>query len=386
MKPINADDYRRLARRRLPRMVFDYLEGGAGDERGIRRNLAAFEAITLAPRRLVDVSRRSMSVRLLGREQPLPFVVAPMGLNGVLWPDGDVALARAARKARIPFTLSTASNATIEDVAERAGGELWFQLYVVQRSLADQLVARALAAGYRTLVLTVDVAVNGKRERDLRSGFGVPFRYSARTVLDAALHPTWALRQLRHGLPQLANFVSQDTADVNAQAALMRRQMDASFDWDDLKALRDAWPHTLLVKGVMDPADATHCVELGADGVVLSNHGGRQLEDARTPIEVLPAVAAAVKAPLLLDSGVRRGSDVVKAVAMGAQAVLLGRPLLYGLATAGEEGATHVLEMLAAEVDTTLALVGCPDVLRLNTGHVGLPAMGSGFGLMPNSA
>jgi (S)-mandelate dehydrogenase len=201
MMPINVEDYRRLARRRLPRMVFDYVEGGAGDERGIRRNLAAFEAITLAPRRLVDVSQRNASVHVLGRKQPLPFVIAPMGLNGVLWPDGDVALARAARKVGIPFILSTASNATIEDVAERAGGDLWFQLYVVQRSLADRLVGRALAAGYRTLVLTVDVAVNGKRERDLRSGFGVPFRYSVRTVMDAAIHPAWTLQQIRHGLP-----------------------------------------------------------------------------------------------------------------------------------------------------------------------------------------
>ena len=370
MTPINVEDYRGLARRRLPRMVFDYLEGGAGDERGLRRNLAAFEAVTLAPRRLIDVSRRDASVRLLGHDQPLPFVIAPTGLNGVLWPDGDVALARAALRAGIPFALSTASNATIEDVAERAGGELWFQLYVVQRALADRLVRRALTAGYRTLVLTVDVAVNGKRERDLRSGFAIPFRYSPKVLLDAALHPLWSLRQVRHGLPQLANFARADATDVNAQAALMRRQMDASFAWDDLKALRDVWPHTLLVKGVMDAEDAERCVELGVDGVILSNHGGRQLEDVRSPVEVLPEVAARVQAPLLLDSGVRRGADAVKALALGAQAVLLGRAVLYGLAARGEEGASHVLQILAAELDTTLALVGCPEAARLGPGQV----------------
>jgi (S)-mandelate dehydrogenase len=370
MTPINVEDYRRLARRRLPRMVFDYLEGGAGDERGLRRNLAGFEAVTLSPRRLIDVSRRDFSVELFGHRQSLPFVIAPTGLNGVLWPDGDVALARAARKAGIPFALSTASNATIEDVAGRAGGELWFQLYVVQRGLAEQLVRRALAAGYRTLVLTVDVAVNGKRERDMRSGFGVPFRYSAGTVLDAALHPLWSLGQVRHGLPQLANFAQPGAGDVNAQAALMRRQMDASFAWDDLKALRDAWPNTLLVKGIMNAEDAERCVELGADGVILSNHGGRQLEDARAPIEVLPGVAARTQTPLLLDSGVRRGADAVKALAMGAKAVLLGRAVLYGLAARGEEGASHVLQILAAELDTTLALLGCPEVARLGPGHI----------------
>ncbi|MBV8916007.1 MAG: alpha-hydroxy-acid oxidizing protein, partial [Acetobacteraceae bacterium] len=234
----------------------------------------------------------------------------------------------------------------------------------------EHLVRRALAAGYRTLVLTVDVAVNGKRERDMRSGFGVPFRYSARTVLDAALHPLWSLRQVKHGLPQLANFAQPGTGDFNAQAALMRRQMDASFAWDDLNALRDAWPHILLVKGIMNADDAERCVQLGANGVILSNHGGRQLEDAQAPLEVLPAVAARVQAPLLLDSGVRRGADAVKALAMGAKAVLLGRAVLYGLAARGEEGASHVLEILAAELDTTLALLGCPEAARLGPGHI----------------
>ena len=251
MTPNSVDDYRSLAKRRLPRMVFDYLDGGAESERGLHRNLEAFAATNFAPRRLVDVSRRSSSVSLFGRTLPTPFVVAPTGLNGALWPDGDVALARAARSAGIPFVLSTASNATIEDVAERAGGDLWFQLYVVQRDLAQQLVGRAKEAGYRVLVLTVDVAVNGKRERDLRNGFGIPFRQTPRSVLDAVTHPRWTLRQIRHGLPQLANFASPNATDVNAQAALMRRQMDASFCWEDLQALRDAWPGLLIVKGIM---------------------------------------------------------------------------------------------------------------------------------------
>ena len=195
VKPRNVEDYRRLAAKRLPRMVFDYLDGGAESERGLRRNRAAFEAICFEPWRLLDVSQRDLSVELFGRRQPMPLVIAPTGLNGALWPDGDVLLARAAARAGIPFALSTASNATIEDVADRAGGELWFQLYVVQRALAEALTKRALAAEYKTLVLTVDVPVNGKRERDMRNGFAIPFRYSPRAVLDGALHPDWLLRQ-----------------------------------------------------------------------------------------------------------------------------------------------------------------------------------------------
>ncbi|WP_311972605.1 alpha-hydroxy-acid oxidizing protein [Bradyrhizobium agreste] len=367
MTPINVDDYRSLARRRLPRMVFDYLDGGAESERGLHRNLKAFAAINFAPRRLVDVSQRSSSVSLFGRTLPTPFVVAPTGLNGALWPDGDVALARAARSAGIPFVLSTASNATIEDVAERAGGDLWFQLYVVQRDLAQQLVRRAKDAGYRVLVLTVDVAVNGRRERDLRNGFAIPFRQTRRSVLDAVTHPRWALNQIRHGLPQLANFARPDATDVNAQAALMRRQMDASFCWEDLQALRDAWPGILIVKGIMTSTDARRCRELGVDAVVLSNHGGRQIEDVPAPIDLLAEISNQnAMPPLLVDGGIRRGADAVKALALGAKAVLLGRAILYGLAAAGEQGASHVLEILTAEVDTTLALVGCPEAERLD--------------------
>jgi (S)-mandelate dehydrogenase len=370
MNPISVDDYRRLARRRLPRMVFDYLDGGAESERGLRRNIDALAAIKFLPRRLVDVSQRNSSVSVLGQTLPVPFVVAPTGLNGSLWPDGDVALARAARKGGIPFALSTASNATIEDVAERAGGDLWFQLYVLQRSLAKQLVQRAKEAGYRTLVLTVDVAVNGKRERDMRNGFAVPFRQTLRSVLGAAAHPRWTFAQLRHGLPQFANLVSPDANDVNAQAALMRRQMDASFSWDDLQALREAWPHTLLVKGIMTAEDASRCRELGVDAVILSNHGGRQVEDLHAPIDVLAKIANQDAIPLLVDGGIRRGADAVKSLALGAKAVLLGRAVLYGLAAAGEEGASHVLEILAAEVDTTLALIGCPEAARLDRAFV----------------
>lgn len=356
--PRNVEDYRRRAAQRLPRMVFDYLEGGAEDERGLARNRTAIENFRFEPQRLVDVSARDLSTELFGRKLPLPLLIAPTGLNGVFWPDGDVELARAAAKAGIPFILSTASTTRIEEVAERAGGELWFQLYVVQRDLAAALTRRALDAGYTTLVLTVDVAVNGKRERDTRNGFGIPFRYTPRVLLDGA--PAWTLAQLRHGLPQLANFASAAGPgnDVTAQAALMRRQMDASFSWTDLKALRDAWPHRLIVKGLLRAEDAARCEECGVDAVVISNHGGRQLEDVAAPIDRVEEFASRVDCPVLVDSGFRRGADIVKAVALGARAVLLGRATLYGLAAAGEAGASDVIEILRREIDTTLALIG----------------------------
>jgi (S)-mandelate dehydrogenase len=369
-KPLNVEDYGRLARRRLPKMVFDYLEGGAESERGLKRNRDSFERIQFNPHRLTDVSRRDLTIELFGHIHALPLIVAPTGLNGALWADGDLALARAAAEANIPFALSTASNATIEEVADKAGGELWFQLYVVQRQLAHQLVQRALSAGYRTLILTVDVPVNGNRERDRRSGFSIPFRYSPKIIIDCALHPSWSLQQVFHGFPQLANFASVDAKDVNAQAALMKRQMDASFSWDDLKALRDAWPHTLIVKGILNVADAKRCVETGVDGIILSNHGGRQLDDVCAPVDVLPKVVERVKAPVLIDSGIRRGADVVKAFARGARGVLLGRALLYGLAARGQVGVTDVLRILRGEIETTLALLGCPSIRQVTPDYL----------------
>lgn len=369
-KPVNTADFRALARKRLPRMVFDYLEGGAEDEIGLRHNRDAFEKVKFQPRRLVDVSSRSTRTSLFGKPLSAPMVIAPTGLNGIFWPDGDLALARAAGKFGIPFALSTASTSSIEAVADVATGELWFQLYIVHRKLAERLVQRALAAGYTTLVLTTDVGVNGKRERDLRNGFAMPVRYSLRTLLDGILHPRWSWDLVRHGMPQLANFASADVRDAEIQAALMSRQMDASFAWQDLKWLRDMWPHTLLIKGISRPDDAGRCIELGADGVILSNHGGRQLDAAIAPLEALSVTAQRIGAPVLMDSGIRRGSDVVKAVALGAKAVLLGRATLYALAAQGERGVAAALSMLRSEMDTTLAQIGCPAVTQLDSDYI----------------
>ncbi|QBR03687.1 alpha-hydroxy-acid oxidizing protein [Paraburkholderia pallida] len=372
-KSVNVADYRALAKKRLPRIVFDYLDGGAEDEIGLQHNLDVYREVKLQPRRLIDISKRSSQTTLFGRFLAAPLVIAPTGLNSIFWPDGDLALVQAAGKCGIPFALSTASTSSIETVAKVATGEIWFQLYVVHRTLAKLLVKRAYDAGYTTLVLTTDVGVNGKRERDMRNGFSMPMRYSVRTVVDGMLHPRWAYDLVRYGMPQLANFASQDVQDVELQAALMSRQMDTTFAWDDLKWLRDLWPHTLLIKGISRADDAERCIAFGADGVILSNHGGRQLDSAIAPLEALSETADRIAAPVLIDSGVRRGSDVVKAVALGAKAVLLGRATLYGLAADGQRGVESVLSIMKREIDTTLAQIGCPDVEQLTRDFVSTP-------------
>ncbi|WP_036234198.1 alpha-hydroxy-acid oxidizing protein [Marinobacterium litorale] len=369
-KPINIEDYRQLANKRLPRMVFDYLDGGADNEVSLRHNRTALDSIRLRPKRLIDVSKRRMDTELFGKRLAAPLAIAPTGLNGIFWPKGDLALARAAAKFNIPFILSSASNASIEEVASCCNGDKWFQLYVIHRRLAKQLVERALNAGYSTLVLTTDVAVNGLRERDLRNGFGLPLRYTPRVVLDGCLHPRWSLNLLRQGVPQLANFKSADAQDTEVQAALLARQMDASFDWEALEQLRELWPHTLLIKGIIDPTDAARCIESGADGVVLSNHGGRQLDSCQSPIETLQQTISTINEPVLIDSGFRRGTDIVKAIAMGAQGVLLGRALLYALAADGQSGVEHALELIISEIDRTLANLGCPSIDELNSSFV----------------
>src|ERR1700746_1869466 len=300
-KPVNVEEYRTLAQRRLPKIIFDYLEGGAEDEIGMKHNREVFERYRLMPRRLVDVSKRDTGIELFGRHLAAPFMIGPTGLNGALWPKGDILLARADERAAIPFVLATASNASIEEVAAASKGDLWFQLYIVQRKLAEQMVRRAEAAGYSTLVLTTDVGVNGNRERDLRNNFSLPMHYTPRLIYDGLTHPWWSLSFMLNGMPQLGNFVTADSSDVEIQAAVMSRQMDASFNWNDFSWLRKLWPRKLLVKGIIRPDDAERCVSAGADGVILSNHGARQLDAAVSPLDVLAGSRARILAPILID-------------------------------------------------------------------------------------
>ncbi len=369
-KLINVEDYRRQAKRTLPRIIFDYLEGGAEDERGLNHNRTIFDQFRLKPKRLVDISQRDISCKIFNKKWDAPFAIAPTGLNSSLWPYADRILAKSAAKANIPFMLSTASNMSIEAVAKSCDGEKWFQLYVVHQELAVKMVQRALSAGYTTLIITLDVGVNGYRERDIRNGFAIPLKFSPSLILDGMMHPGWSIRFLSQGMPKLANFVSSEAHSLEVQNALLKRQMDTTFNLESLKKIRDLWPHTLLVKGLVRQEDALKAIEAGADGVILSNHGGRQLDCSISPMKTLYEVSQTIEQPVLIDSGFRRGSDIVKALCLGANMVCLGRATLYGLAANGEAGVDDVIQLLKQDVDRTLAQIGCPSITQLNKDYL----------------
>ena len=365
-------DYRAQARRRLPRFAFDYLDGGAEDGHGLARNVAAYRQLIFSPRILRDVSRIDSTVSLFGRAQSMPAVVGPTGLNGLYWPKAEETLALAAHAAGLPFAMSTASTSLLEDVRAATAGDLWLQLYVQQdRRIAQSMMQRAQALGFSTLMLTVDTMVHGKRDHDVRNRFKMPLRITPRLVMDVATHPRWCMRMLRQGgSPQLVNLAHSADVPVSmqAQAALMSRQMDMSLDWDAIAWMRAHWRGPVLLKGVLSVADAQLARQYGVDGVVLSNHGGRQLESAPSPLEILPAVVDAVgdKLEVFVDGGIRRGDDIVKARALGAKAVLLGRAPLYGLAAAGPQGVADVLQILRDEFEVALRLLGVPLAAQLD--------------------
>ena len=360
---VNIEDLRTLARRRLPRAIFDFFDGGAEDEVTLRGNRAAFERVRLLPKVLVDVAEVDTAVPLFGVKAMLPMAIAPTGGIGAGRPGADLALARTARAFGIPYTLATPATTSIERIAAEVGGRLWFQLYVVRdRDFRHKLVARARDAGYEALLVTVDLAVSGKRERDPRNGFVTPYRPNWRNSRDVLRRPAWLLDIMRHGLPRMENFEGYkfSSTKVTDIATAVGREMDASFDWDELARLRDLWPRKLLLKGVERPDDAERAAALGCDGVVVSNHGGRQLDGAAPSLEALPAVVQAVgsKLTVLLDGGVRRGVDILKARALGAQAVLTGRATLFGVMAGGEAGAQRALEILSNELQRAMQLCG----------------------------
>jgi len=365
-------DYRELARRRLSRFAFDYLEGGAEDGRTLARNLAAWQAVLFRPRALQDVRDVDPGIDLFGRAQAMPVLVGPTGLNGLYWPRAEEELARAAHDAGVPFILSTASTSLIEDVRAASNGEMWLQLYVQRdRHVAEDMMARARAADFHALMLTVDTMVHGSRDHDVRNGFRMPVPWTPRLVADLVAHPRWCLRMLRQGgSPQLVNLARSSGLpdDLQQQAAAMSRQMDTSLTWNDLEWVRRHWNGPVIVKGILDAADARKALEHGADGIVVSNHGGRQLESAPSSLERLPEITdiAGERMHLLIDGGVRRGSDIAKALALGAKAVLLGRAPLYGLAARGGRGAAEVLNILRSEFETTLRLLGVTSARRLD--------------------
>ncbi len=350
----SAADARRLAKRRLPWMVFDYIDGSAGAETGAARNRAALDATTLRPRILRDVSNRSLSVPLFGAQAERPFGIAPMGMCNLSTPGADLMLARLAAKYKVPHGVSTVASTTLERIIEVADGHAWFQLYFSGDGIGTfKLVERAKAAGYTTLVLTVDVPEVGRRPRELRHGFKMPFSIGPRQFIDFALHPRWSLTQLAAGKPQMANF-EMDGYDFN------RTESRAKATWDTLAKLRDMWPGKLVVKGVLDVEDAANLKKAGVDAIQVSSHGARQLESAPTPIDMLPRIRAEVGPdyPLFFDSGIRSGEDVMRALQQGADFVFLGRILQFAIAAAGEPGLHRLWDIISDEMSIAMAQTG----------------------------
>lgn len=374
---VNIEDLRQLARRRLPRVVFDYLDGGAEGEVTLRQNRQAFDAVTFRPRHAVSVSGVDLRTTVLGRELALPVLLAPVGYSRVMHVAGEPAAARAAGAAGTAYILSTMSGHSLEDVKAASSGSVWYQLYLLGgRAAAEAAIQRARVAGYSALVVTIDTAVAGLRERDVRNGtaqlLGGTLRAKLPFLPQLLTHPRWlASFLLAGGVPPLPNVVTPGQAPmplVDVTTALAR----AAVTWEDLRWLRDAWNGPIVVKGVLTGDDARHAVDAGAAAVVVSNHGGRQLDGVPASLRALPEVVKAVgdRVEVLMDGGIRRGSDIVKALCLGARAVLVGRAYAYGLAAAGEAGVARALEILRTDLERTLRLLGCPAVATLNQSSV----------------
>ena len=363
----NVHDLRRLAERRLPAGVFGYVDGAAEDERTLHANAAAFASYTFRPRVLRDVSKVDPATTILGQPAPLPIVFAPTGFTRIVDPEGELAVARAATRAGLPYTLSTMATRSIEEVAIASGtGRRWFQVYVWRdRGLVKDMVDRAAAHGYDTLMLTVDTAVLGRRERDVRRGFSLPPRIGLGTLLDGAVHPGWAWRFVRSEPIRFANIAGRgssvgDGSSAVALSEFANKQFDQALSWPDVDWLRSAWDGPLILKGIQTVDDARIAVEHGVDAISVSNHGGRQLDDAPPALDLVVPVVDAVgdRMEIYCDGGVRRGSDILKAVALGARGCLIGRAYLYGLAAGGEAGVDKVVALLDADLRRTMALLG----------------------------
>lgn len=371
MTAITIEDLRELARRRLPRALFDYVDGGAHDETTLGANRDDLRRIAFRPRVLVDVGERSLETELLGAKQALPLVLAPAGNAGMLSRRGEIAAARAAEHAGIPFCLSTMSIVSMEDVAAGTGRPFWFQLYVMRdRGLTRSLVERAQAAGASALVFTVDLPISGQRDRDLRNGFTVPPRITPANLLDVLRHPRWIADVLLGPRITFANLADSSAggSDIVSVARHVAQNFDPSITWRDIEWARSIWRGPFIVKGILSPEDARLAAGSGADGIVVSNHGGRQLDGAPSTISVLPAIADAVgdRLGVIFDGGIRRGTDVLKALALGADACMIGRAFLYGLAAMGEAGVARSIEILKTEMDTSLALLGRRSIAELD--------------------
>lgn len=370
-RALSIEELRRVARNRLPRFEMEYVEGGAEDEVALRRNRTIFERITWLPRMLAGTGLPDLSRTVLGESLHMPLIIAPTGFNGMLWPKGDLALAKAADAAGIAFTLSTVSNYDVIALNPQLQRPAWFQLYPLKdQKTSDRLIERAQAAGCDKLVVTVDVPALGAREWDQRN-YSRPLKLSPSSVLDVLLHPRWLWQvMLPKGAPEFANlteFLPPGARSALQGVRFMGTQINPTLNWADIERMRARWRGKLLLKGILNVEDAKRSVEAGIDGIVLSNHGGRQLDSCATGIELVGQCAAEVggKLTLLVDGGFRRGGDVLKAIALGADAVMVGRPALYGLGAGGEAGVAHALGLLRVEMERAMTLLGCHSLEQL---------------------
>ena len=376
-RAVNIEDLRELARRRLPRIVFNYIDGGADGEWTLRENRRAFDAITFRPHQAVAVPACDLRTRVLGTELSMPLLLAPVGYLRVMHPDGEIAAARAAGRAGVGFILSTVSGHRLENVKAASSGQVWYQLYLTGgRAAAENAMGRAMDVGYTVLVITIDSTVIGHRERELRDGMEQLLRGNIWSKIPFApqvlARPRWLTRFLLDGgLPDMPNIVSAETGVLRVRDAhtAMKREV---FSWDDMQWIRALWKGPIVIKGVLSADDAKRSLDHGAAAVVVSNHGGRQLDGVPASLQVLPEVVAAVKdqAEVMMDSGIRRGSDIAKAMCMGARAVLCGRAFAYGLAAGGEAGVARAIEMLRSDLERCLKLLGCRSVDALNESYV----------------
>ncbi|MCX5516295.1 L-lactate dehydrogenase [Kaistia algarum] len=379
MKPVACiADLKAIARRRVPRMFYDYVDGGSWTEQTYRANSMDFDTIRLRQRVAVNVSARDLSTAMVGMAASMPVAIAPTGLTGMVHADGEILAARAAERFGIPFTLSTVSICSLEDVARSVSSPIWFQLYVMRdRGFVEKLIARARAAECSALVVTLDLQMVGQRHKDIYNGLSSPPKPTLRNLANLATKPRWCLGMLgtkRRGFGNLIGHV-EGLGDTVSLAKWTDSQFDPSLDWDDIRRIRDLWPGKLILKGVLDPEDAAFAVQCGADAIIVSNHGGRQLDGALSSIAALPDIVAAVgqKTEVHLDGGIRSGQDVFKAVALGAQGTYIGRSMLYGLGAFGEAGVTKALEIIRKELFTTMGLCGVTRIDDIGRDHLIFP-------------
>ncbi|MBD1157591.1 alpha-hydroxy-acid oxidizing protein [Pelagibacterales bacterium SAG-MED17] len=360
-KIFSIKDARELSRKRLPKLVFDFIDGASGDEKLAEINSRALDQIRLEPKVLRNVEKRSLKKKVLGYEFNFPFGFAPMGMTNLSWPGADSMLAAESARNNIPTCVSMASTTTLEKMYELSEGHSWMQLYIFQdENFVMELLDRAKNTGYEVAILTVDVPVLSRRTRDDKNGFSYPFKIGPKQFFDFATHPTWSLSTLLSGIPKPMNYVTSKSGD----GIFKRKESRGSTDWDTLKRVRDKWKGKLIIKGVMSPDDAKLIKDAGADAIQVSNHGGRQLDSATAAINMLPLIRKSVGSefPLIFDSGIRSGSDIVRALAFGADYAMIGRPVMYAMGADGRKGLRRIVEIIKEEASTTLGLVGLNDI------------------------